>query len=169
MDTVETLSLIAGAIAAFLIAVADFRNRNVRLVPLLLLLAAGIAFRVVHDPTHFWRDWGINAAIVSGIMLVAMLFLRILGNKGFINKQIGLGDAILFFAMAAWFPPAGFVLYFSSGLMVSLAAVLVAMLLNRYPRGLPLPLAGLMAAYALAFMPVFLCCEKEILLAFAAG
>lgn len=169
MDTPEILSLIVGGIAALLIAVADFRNRNVRLVPLLMLLGAGIAFQIIRDAPSFWSNWGINAAVVTGILLLAMLTLRILGNSGFINKQIGLGDVILFYAMAAWFPPAGFVLYFSSGLMLSLSGVLVAMLTNRYPRELPMPLAGLMASYSLIFMPIFLCYELEIVQAFEAG
>jgi hypothetical protein len=169
MQSPEIICLLAGAAAALFIVWSDFRRRELRLIPLVLLLAAGIGFRAFRHSPQLAQDLGINAAVTTGILLLVALFLRVLGSKGLVNKRLGLGDVILIYAMGTWFPPAGFVLYLSTGLLFSLACVLVLMVMNRYPRNLPLPLAGLLAVYGLIFMPIYLGFEAEILLAFEAG
>jgi hypothetical protein len=155
METPQLISLGIAAVAALWIAISDFKSRNVRLIPLLLVFGAGLAFRSFSQDLQWGFDLAINAGMVTAILLVVMIGLRLTKSGGLINKQLGLGDVILIYAMATWFPPIGFMMYISTGLLLTLAVILLLILLNRYPAHLPVPLAGLLAAYALVFVPIY--------------
>jgi hypothetical protein len=156
--------LVLGGLAALAIAGLDLWKRTVRLIPVLLLAVGGVLFNWKSGLPDQGMAFLLNAALVTAVLVMVWLALRMLRYPGFINKQIGIGDILFMYAMCTWMSQIGFALYFTSGLTITLLVVLLLLLLNRFPRDLPLPLAGALSLYALVFTPLYLIFETEILI-----
>ena len=155
MGWIEYLCLGIGGLMALLTTVLDLRNRTVRLLPLLLLLLAGLFFRGTQFGLQMWGDWAINAGLLLGVILMVWMGLRLLGITGLVNQQIGIGDLIFMLAAGTWLNPFGFALFLSSGLLFVLLIILLMIVFGLQSREMPLPIAGLMAAYLLMFFPLY--------------
>ncbi|MEM0998352.1 MAG: prepilin peptidase [Bacteroidota bacterium] len=166
MHWLETIAIILGSAAAVVIAYQDLRQRIVRLIPVLVVFVAGIVFAYGHRTPGQLLNLGINAGLVTGILLMAGLILRLLKLPGFINRRIGLGDVLLFYAIAPWLPPLGFALFLPSGMVILLTGVLLLMLSGRLAHDQPLPIAGGMTTCALIFVPLYYRFESDLLVAF---
>jgi hypothetical protein len=152
----ESIAVILGAVACIVIFIQDIRGRWVHLLPLLLLLVSGLVFRLRLEGSAIWMDLAVNGGFIAAVLGMAWLFFKLRGKTGkFIDEQIGLGDVIMFLAVATWLDSLGFILFFVSGLLLVLALVLALQVLGRLKPQFTVPLAGLLAGYLLAFCPLW--------------
>ncbi len=128
-----------------IIAIQDFRERTVTWIcfPLLgILLAMAYALH-----TSFERSFPFmlaNLVLVTGVLLVLLVYTRLIAHKKFLNVSFGLGDLLFFYAFALGFPTMTFLVLFVSSILFSL---LIFLLLKSSLKMESVPLAGLMGVF----------------------
>jgi len=139
-------SYIAFAIATVGITYQDFRARAIHVLFLVLLLGLG-----VFDAMIFNRPWnqalyslGFTAFVLGGMCLYIWVKTKRFTNP--LKAHIGLGDVLFFVAVIPFFSLYSYMVFFISGLLLSLVLVLVA---GRYIKSNSIPLAGILSAYML--------------------
>ena len=128
-----------------IIAYQDIRDRAVlwTLFPILAIGLLGLFSQYV--------TWGqllafaaINALLVSTVLLLLYLYTKFVMERQFLNISFGLGDLLLFYAMAFGFPTISFTIILVGALFFSLSLTLV---LGNKKKWATVPLAGLMGIY----------------------
>ncbi|HEX2899615.1 MAG TPA: hypothetical protein VHS96_07850, partial [Bacteroidia bacterium] len=100
------------------------------------------------------QDLAANLIFITTILGIAYIYMRIRHKTHTtFQKQLGLGDILYFVAVAPWFSPIQFILFFISGILLTLIAIVIFLALRKIPKDWPIPLAGVLAAYWLLFLP----------------
>lgn len=153
---ITVLCLLLGAGACLVILVQDIRSRWVHVVPLGLVAVAGIGYGYGSWDGAWWLERAVNLGFLGVLLLSSAIVMWLRGVRTpFIDGQIGLGDMVYLAAVSVWMAPFGFLLYFVSGVMVVLGGVLMYLRLREKGDGFTVPLAGLMAGYALVYWPFY--------------
>jgi len=101
-----------------------YQDQKDRMVYWWFFLMSGIGFSIVHVQEVGWLQFGIhtsfNVGLVSVILIVLMFYLRIRFQTFRLKSVLGLGDMILFFALALGFATLSFITLFVFGLLFSL-------------------------------------------------
>ncbi|MBO0360812.1 hypothetical protein J0X19_22825 [Hymenobacter sp. BT186] len=127
--------------------VQDWRWRGVYwyFFPLLAVLFFGL--RLDQQPLEtVLADSAVNVAFVVLQMLVLSLYVR-LRFAASLQAYLGLGDILYWLAVAVFFSPVVFILYYLSSLVVALLTFLIVRRVVSKPIDARIPLAGLQAGY----------------------
>jgi Flp pilus assembly protein protease CpaA len=139
------LELIYIATLALLVAIAyqDFKER---LVSAYLLVSLAVALALLSLQYVQVRQWayhvGINLAFILLQALVLVLYFRFVRGVKHLGALMGTGDVIFIGALALFFAPVPYILFY----LISLILTLVGALLMALPKQQKtVPLAGFMA------------------------
>ena len=133
----------------------DFRRRSIWLWPMLLLWMAGFGFRHQDGALSLLQDFAWNFLFVIAILLGVLIVYRLFGVKKVMDRKLGWGDIIFLTAIASWFDPAGFLLFYEASLVITLFIFLFLKIIRRNPGNYPIPLAGTLAALLIPFVPLY--------------
>ncbi|OWW23523.1 hypothetical protein B4Q04_20200 [Zobellia sp. OII3] len=123
----------------------DFKERTVLwfLFPIL-----GIVLAIIHLQNNPIEQFLLfiltNILLVSGVLLILILYTRYIMRKKFLNVSFGLGDVLFFYALALGFPTMTFVFIFVGAILFSLILFLI---FKKTWALKTVPLAGLMGLY----------------------
>ncbi|MEP2936719.1 MAG: hypothetical protein ABJM06_10050 [Gilvibacter sp.] len=141
-----TASNIAFAIATLGITYQDFKARAIHVLFLVLLICLG-----VFDAMIAQRDWnqvlfslGFTTLVMGGMCVYVWLKTKRFTNP--LVAHIGLGDVLFFLAVMPFFTFYSYMVFFISGLVISLVLMLV---LRRFISANAIPLAGILSGYML--------------------
>jgi hypothetical protein len=154
--TLEYLLLTFWALMCIVLVVQDLRGRWIHLVPVLGLMAAGLAWAGLQG----WDVLRLHVTVnlVFLVLVVGLtwgvLKLRHPGQP-LLNRKIGLGDLLFFVAVIGWLGPVGYAVFFVSSLVLVLLFVGLLILLQRWRMDNQIPLAGLQAGYLLLYFPLY--------------
>ena len=144
---IGSVSIFAFVIATLGISYQDFKARAIHVMLLAVLLVLGIweAYRL-QIPLQELLFSGVFTLFTLGGM---WLYIG-LKNQEFVNplrQHIGLGDVVFFFVVIPFFSFYSFMLFFISGLILSLVLLV---LLRKWITSDSIPLAGILSGYLLA-------------------
>lgn len=148
-------------VVLLLIVVEDVRHRAVSwpLFPLLAISIVVYTYTKKEAPSlpSYLLYVFINAAFVSLQLLLLKLYFLVKhrANTPLINSRIGLGDLLFLYAIAFYFTPLLFILFYLFTLLVTTATAVVYMLINNHRASQKtVPLAGIQALFLLIFMVI---------------
>lgn len=141
-----TASYIAFAIATLGITYQDFKARAIHVLFLVLLLCLGlfdamIAGRSLKQALY---SLGFTTVVMGGMCLYVWFKTKRFTNP--LIAHIGLGDVLFFVAVIPFFSLYSYMVFFISGLILSLALMLV---LSKFIKANSIPLAGILSGYLL--------------------
>ncbi|SKC59247.1 hypothetical protein SAMN05660236_1864 [Ohtaekwangia koreensis] len=144
--------LVAGLLLS--IAYEDFKNRMVRLVFYLLLVASLIILRFDNiSLIGLLIDFGMNLAYLSLLLFMSLtvLYLR---YKKITNPllYIGVGDILLLLIFCIWFDTINFVVFNTVSLIVALIAHSLLKQFEFYNKHKTIPLAGIQSLCFLSLL-----------------
>ncbi|WP_299676081.1 hypothetical protein [uncultured Dokdonia sp.] len=106
-----------------------YQDQKDRMVYWWFFLIGAVGFSILHIQEVGWLQFGIHCAfnigLVSTILVVLMLYIRIRFQTFRLQNVLGLGDILLFYALALSFATLSFVTLFVFGLLFSLVLHLV--------------------------------------------
>ncbi|RXG11480.1 hypothetical protein DSM03_11611 [Leeuwenhoekiella aestuarii] len=131
-------------VTLFSIFLQDLRHR---LVYWFLFPIVGIAFGILHITEtgyfQFLISIAINMTVIGILLLVIYLYAKIIMKRAFF-ETIGLGDLLLFIALAFSFSPATFMILFVFSILFSLLFYLIILKNNKTQT---IPLAGTISLF----------------------
>ena len=117
-----------------------FQDLKYRLVYWFLFPVVGISFAILHIREtgyfQFMISACINMTVIIFVLLTLYLYAKLIMKKAFF-ETFGLGDLLLFIALAFSFSPATFIILFVFSIVFSLAFYLI-LLKNTKDRTIPL-------------------------------
>ncbi len=156
MQTIEQILLAIGAILCVILLIQDLRGRWIHVYPVIALFLLGLVFRWIQSGPDMWMEVLATAIFISLILGLTWAVMKLRGKAGrFLDEKLGLGDVIMFYAVAGWFDPFGYALFFVSGILLVLIFIIALMITKRIQKDYPIPLAGLLAGYLLIFFPAY--------------
>lgn len=127
-----------------LIAYEDFKHRAISwyLLPVLGIVFLAASFRQF-PLSEIATEFFINFSFVAAQLLLLTVYFSIKERKpvNIIKKHIGMGDILFFIALCAAFSPVNFLVFYVSGLAVTLLGAGIYHLLSRKSI-MEIPLAG---------------------------
>ena len=94
MDLLVYATLAFSGIICVLIAIQDFRTREILALLPLLLSMSGVLFRGVQWDWFWIQEWILNL-LMMGIMIgVSWLVMRLRGHRRFFDEVFGWGDVV---------------------------------------------------------------------------
>ena len=132
------------------IAYQDIKDRMVYafLFPLLGVFLA-VTFYQNTTTQLFWYYSFMNLLLVGTILLILWCYTRFILQKAFLNASLGLGDVLLFLALAFGFPTITFLIALSFSFVFSLLLYLTF----KYKAGMEtVPLAGFISLFFVMLM-----------------
>ena len=131
----------------------DFKHKAIDWYLFLLLPLIIILLRF-NEPGKLVLNFLINFIFLSfnSLMLFAYFSLK---NRKFINplkKYIGIGDIFFFTALALFFSPLNFILFFSGSMLITLLTFLFAFALRKENLKREIPLAGFVSGLLLVLL-----------------
>lgn len=138
------------------IAFQDFKTRYIHWVffPLLAVALFVLGMITGHDKSILFKHWFLNSMFI-GLQLLIVTILYALKNRrltNIVNKYIGLGDVLLFIALAVGFSQVSFIIYFLVSSFTGLLFVLPFAGKSKH-KSHPIPLAGV---FSLTFSTIML-------------
>lgn len=153
MDAWAIGAAVVGAAMSILIFIQDIRGRWVHLLPLVALFGAGLLFRLRVHGSAMWPELAANAGFVTVIMVLVWALFRVKDGGKLIGEKLGLGDVLMFYAIATWLDSIGFMFFYVTSMLIILVGVLIYQRMGKAGKDYPIPLAGLMALYLVFYVP----------------
>jgi len=140
-------------ILAIITVYQDFRHREISLV---LIPVYFLCFALNQIQLTGLRFFLINFSVNSGIILLLLLFTSgyfWMKERKFkiIDQYLGLGDVLLFFALAAAFSPVNFIVFLLAGFIFSIAVYLIKTIIIKRLNN-TIPLAGCISILLIVVM-----------------
>lgn len=153
------LAFICSLLVLLIISYQDFKYRAVTwfLYPILALLSFPFHFTYfrLYSLAPYLLNISINIIFISVQLLLLKLYFitKERPQSPMTNHKIGLGDILMFYAVATWFSFSYFIFFYLSTLILSVVIVLLIKFIsgNTYLEK-NIPLAGLMAVFLLIFI-----------------
>jgi hypothetical protein len=134
------------------IAVQDFRERRISLLPLALLFLLGILNTCLAPQ---WRELAVRVAgnsLFAGIILVSGTLLVKIGRPGdLVSSFIGLGDFLFLLSISPLFAFWSYLVFLNTSMILILLVFGLLLLSGLVRRGRSVPLAGALALSLIVF------------------
>lgn len=138
-----------------LIAFQDIKDREIHLLPLLLLTLLGTSFGLLSESSLWLKSFGMNLALIVLITGIPALYFSLKGRR-FFDEMLGWGDIVFMLAAASWLTPPHFILFYSISTLGALAGVGVLAALGEFQKDTSVPLAAAMSIVLIVclFLPI---------------
>ena len=152
----EIACLLIGIISAWILFVQDVRRREISLFVLILFGLAGAGYRYAIAGTAFLCDTFLNSLMVLCILGVVLAYYGLRGKKRIMDHLLGWGDIAMLLALAPWFTPWHFSLFYCFSTAVLSILFLLMIQLGYWKPMSTIPLAGLMGLFFSLFFSLYL-------------
>ena len=152
----QLLCLLVGILTAIILFIQDAKKREISLLWLILFSISGAGYSFLAKGLDFISNALLNCIMVFAILGLILMYYRLKGEKKVMDRLLGWGDIVMMLALAAWFNPWQFSLFYCLSTASLSMLFLLLVKSGRWQPDKSIPLAGLMGLFFSLFFPLYL-------------